>query len=109
MFRGGFAVSQTIIPEHRSTFLSLQPAPTPISSVDSGSGQSVEATLGVIANQTPDDMAAQSLPGLENIMPEKFHQYLSADLLLEDATSRLVDLGALPQLARSIIGSDVCD
>ena len=36
LFRGGFAVSQTIIPEHRSTFLSLQPAPTLISSVDWG-------------------------------------------------------------------------
>ena len=76
---------------------------------DQSSGQSVEAALGTIAQQTPDDVAGQSLPGLENVMSERFHQYLSADLLLEDATSSLVDLGALPQLARNIIRHDVRD
>ena len=72
-------------------------------------GQSVEAALGTIAKQTPDDVVGQSLSGLENVMSERFHANLSADLLLEDATSSLVDLGALPQLARNIIGHNVRD
>ena len=76
---------------------------------DRSASQSVEAALVTIANRTPDDVAGQSLPGLENVMSEKFHQYLSADLLLEDASSSLVDLGAMPQLARNIIGSNLFD
>ena len=76
---------------------------------DLASGQSVETALGAIAKQSPDDVAAQSLSGLESVMSEKFHCYLSPDLLLEDATSSLVDLRAMPRLARSIIGHDAVD
>lgn len=36
-------------------------------------------------------------------MTEKFHLYLSPDLLLEDATSRRIDFDALPELVSSII------
>ena len=71
---------------------------------DPASGQSVATALGTIANQTPDDVAAQSLSGLETVMSERFHRYLSPDLLHEDATSSVVDLRALPQLASSIVG-----
>ena len=71
---------------------------------DPASGQSVATALGTIAKQTPDDVAAQSLSGLETVMSERFHRYLSPDLLHEDATSSVVDLRALPQLASSIVG-----
>ena len=73
------------------------------------SGQAVEAALGTMAEQTSDDVAGESLSGLESVMLEKFHCYLSPDLLLEDATSSLVDLRAMPRLARSIIGHDAVD
>ena len=36
-------------------------------------------------------------------MTEKFHRYLSPDLLLEDVASSRIDLAALPALARSVI------
>ena len=76
---------------------------------DQSSGQPLVAALEAIAEQTPDDVAGESLAGLENVMSEKFHRYLSPDLLFEDATSSLVDLQAMPQLARSIIGHDAFD
>ena len=38
-------------------------------------------------------------------MTEKFHPYLSTDLLLEDALSSRLDLGAVQTLARSLIDS----
>ena len=76
---------------------------------DQSSGQPLVAALAAIAGQTPDDVAGESLAGLENVMSEKFHRYLSPDLLFEDATSSLVDLQAIPQLARSIIGHDAFD
>ena len=68
------------------------------------SGQPLVAALKAIAEQTPDDVAGESLAGLECPISEKFHRYLSPDLLFEDATSSLVDLRAMPQLARSIMG-----
>ena len=71
------------------------------------SGQTLAAALEAMAEQTPDDVAGESLSGLENVMSEKFHCYLSPDLLFEDAASSLVDLQAMPQLARNIIGHDV--
>ena len=62
----------------------------------------VEAALEEIARSGP--VSADSvLSGKGNFMTEKFHPYLSLDLLLEDATSSRIDLGALPELARSII------
>jgi ATP-dependent Lhr-like helicase len=70
------------------------------------SGRSLVAVLEAIAEQEPDEVAGESLPGLENVMSEKFHRYLSPDLLFEDATSSLVDLKAVPQLARSILGNN---
>jgi ATP-dependent Lhr-like helicase len=73
------------------------------------SGQSVEAPVQVIVKQAADDIEDQSLSGLENVMSEKFHRYLSADLLLEDAASSLVDLRALPQLASGIVGQNARD
>ena len=39
-------------------------------------------------------------------MTEKFYPYLSLDLLLEDAPSSRIDLGALPELARSMSGGN---
>ena len=76
---------------------------------DQSSGQPLVAALETLAEQTPDDVAGESLAGLESVMSEKFHRYLSPDLLFEDATSSLVDLQAIPQLARSIIGHDAFD
>ena len=73
------------------------------------SGPPVEAALEEIASQLPEDVGGQSLAGLESVMSEKFHRYLSPDLLLEDATSSLVDLEALPQLARDILGHNAVD
>ena len=70
------------------------------------SGHTLVAALEAIAGQAPDDVAGESLVGLENVMSEKFHRYLSPDLLFEDAASSLVDLQAMPQLARSILGRD---
>ena len=70
------------------------------------SGRSLVAVLEAIAEQEPDEVAGESLPGLENVMSEKFHRYLSSDLLFEDVTSSMVDLKAMPQLARSILGRD---
>ena len=37
-------------------------------------------------------------------MSEKFHRYLSPDLLSEDAITSAVDLTAMPKLAKNIIG-----
>ena len=64
--------------------------------------QSVEATLEEIA-RSPTVDADSVLSGKENYMTEKFHPYLSTDLLLEDATSSRIDLGALPEVARRVI------
>ena len=38
-----------------------------------------------------------------NLESEKFHQYLSMDLLIADAASNRLDFGALPRLARGLI------
>ncbi len=76
---------------------------------DQSSGQPLVAALETLAEQTPDDVAGEPLSGLECPISEKFHRYLSPDLLFEDATSSLVDLQAIPQLARSIIGHDAFD
>ena len=70
------------------------------------SGLTLVAALEAMAEQTPADVAGESVSGLENVMSEKFHCYLSPDLLFEDATSSLVDLQAMPQLARSILGHE---
>ena len=63
--------------------------------------QPVEAALREIVRSAPL-CADNVLSGRENLMTEKFHPYLSLDLLLEDATNSRIDLGALPDLARRI-------
>ena len=51
-----------------------------------------------------DGISAEGLlPSSANFMTEKFHPYLSPDLLLIEAASSRLDLEALPELARSII------
>ena len=62
----------------------------------------VRAALEDVARSAPPS-ADSVLSGEENVMTEKFHPYLSPDLLLEDVTSSRIDLGALPELARSMI------
>ena len=66
---------------------------------------SVESALRDIAEITPD-LSRISRSGLERCMSEKFHRYLSSDLLYEDAVTSVVDLAAMPQLAESIIGAN---
>ena len=43
------------------------------------------------------------LSGAENFRTEKYHPYLSLDLLVEDIVSSRVDLAAMPALAREIM------
>jgi len=55
--------------------------------------------LSSLANGTPIDIFAQS----PNLLFEKFHPYLSAKLLQEDALSSRLDVAGLPRLARAIL------
>ena len=64
--------------------------------------QPVETALKEIARSMPLS-ANEVLSGGGNFMTEKFHRYLSPDLLLEDAASSRLDLDALPTLARNVI------
>ena len=61
-----------------------------------------EEALQEIAGST-ETSAESLLPSTANFMTEKFHPYLSPDLLIEEAASSRLDLGTLPELARSII------
>ena len=65
----------------------------------------LESALRDIA-ESPPDVSRISLPGLEQCISEKFHRYLSTDLLYEDAITSVVDLAAMPQLAKSIVGAN---
>ncbi len=65
--------------------------------------QPIEAALEEIAS-SPAVSADSVLSGKENLRTEKYHPYLSTDLLLEDATSSRFNLGALPEVARRVIG-----
>ena len=65
--------------------------------------KSIESALRGIAG-SPPDLSRISLPGLEECMSEKFHRYLSPDLLYEDAITSVVDLAAMPKLAENTIG-----
>ena len=67
--------------------------------------KSVESALRDIA-ESPLVLGRTLLPGLEKCMSEKFHHYLSSDLLCEDAVTSVVDLAAMPQLAESIFGAN---
>ena len=64
--------------------------------------QPVEIALEKIARSVPVS-ADNLLSGKENFVSEKFHSYLSPDLLLEDSTSSKIDLDALPKLARCLM------
>ena len=62
---------------------------------------SVEEALQEIAGS--NGTSAESLvPSGANFMTEKFHPYLSPDLLLKEAANSRLDLDALPELARNI-------
>lgn len=65
--------------------------------------QPVEAALKEIVRSAPL-CADNMLSGRENLMTEKLHPYSSRDLLIEDATSSRIDLDALPDLARRLVG-----
>ena len=65
-------------------------------------GESLEVSLEKIANWTPLP-TDEVLPATANLMTEKFHPYLSLELLLEDVTSSRIDVNALPGLARRLI------
>ena len=64
----------------------------------------VESALQNIASG-PADTGQPSLPGIEQCMTEKYHRYLSRDLLYEDAVSSVVDIPAMPELAKKIIAA----
>ena len=66
--------------------------------------QPVESALKEIANSALPS-ANELLSSKANYITEKFHPYLSPDILLEDAISSRIDLGALPEMARNVIGS----
>ena len=62
----------------------------------------VEEALAEIA--TAEKTSVENLvPDSANLVSEKFHPYLSRELLLLEATGSRLDFGALPSLARSII------
>ncbi len=64
--------------------------------------QPVENVLEKIASSSP--VSADSLlSGEENFITEKYHPYLSPELLLEDAICSRIDLNSLPELARRVI------
>ena len=67
--------------------------------------RSVEEALEEISISAPNS-SRKVLFGEENFMTEKFHPYLCLDLLHEDAISSWIDLGALLELARSVIGGN---
>ena len=62
----------------------------------------IEAALQEIAD-SPPDLSLMSVQGLQRLMSERFHPYLSSDLLFQDAISSVVDLRAMPQLAANIL------
>ena len=65
--------------------------------------QSAESALEEIA-KSKTKLGSDLLFGMKNMMTEKYHCFLSDDLLIEDAISSRVDLSALPELAGRIIG-----
>ena len=62
----------------------------------------VESALEEVAQSSAAD-TVKLLSGRENFIAEKYHPYLSPELLLEDAISSRVDLEAMPGLARTIM------
>lgn len=66
--------------------------------------QSIEDTFTTLAGAAPNSLDIV-LPESSNLITEKFHRYLSPDLLLEDAVSSRLDLAALPRIAQRLIES----
>ncbi|MCZ0945417.1 MAG: DEAD/DEAH box helicase [Gammaproteobacteria bacterium] len=64
----------------------------------------VEDTLAGFASLSQPS-ASDFLSGKENLLIEKFHPYLSPDLLLADAASSRLDFDSLPELARRLIAA----
>ena len=73
--------------------------------VNFGKGRDdVESALEDIVRSAPISPSSL-LAGSENLVTQKFHRYLSPDLLLEDAASSRIDLVALPELAQQLLES----
>ena len=62
---------------------------------------SVEAALEAILDSPPAS-AGDVLGGTENLVTEKYHPYLTPDLLVADASGSRVDFDALPLLAQRL-------
>lgn len=64
----------------------------------------VEEALETIARSGPIS-AEEVVSSDSNLSTEKFHRYLSPELLLEDAASGRLDVGGLPGLARVLVAT----
>ena len=62
----------------------------------------IDATLNTIADDATNSLEIV-LPETSNLIAEKFHSYLSPELLLEDALSSRLDLDALPSIAQRLL------
>ena len=62
----------------------------------------VAAALEAIAGSGPIS-PEEVVSGDSNLSTEKFHSYLSPELLLEDVASSRLDVDALPGLARTLM------
>ena len=63
----------------------------------------VTRALETIAHAGPVS-AVEVVSSDSNLSTEKFHRYLSRELLLEDVASSRLDVAALPRLARQVVG-----
>jgi len=63
----------------------------------------VTRALETIAHAGPVS-AVEVVSSDSNLSTEKFHRYLSRELLLEDVASSRLDVAALPRLARQVLG-----
>ena len=68
-------------------------------------GEGVQPVISAISEiaRAPSISVDSTLSGKENYITEKFHPYLSPDLLIQDATSSRIDLDAMPMLAHSML------
>ena len=53
-----------------------------------------------------DSGARSSLPGIEQCMSEKYHRFLSSDLVYEDAITSVVEVAAMPMLIEQVLAAD---
>ena len=68
--------------------------------------QPIETTLEQIS-RSASTLEDRVLTGEENFIIDKYDRYLGNDLLRENAKSSRIDLGAMPALAKRIIGGEV--